>query len=196
MPFIAIQKSTGRKIDISKIANPREVLKSGDCICQLCEQPMMIKAGVIIRHHFAHMPDKECQSMYKKGHPESPDHDFAKREVARVIEDDLSKRLTGFTVDYEVPIEEIKRQADVLVTFPMGWRIAHEVQLAKITIDELEERTNDYLRAGIDVFWWLGKSADTESNRTWCVKRFGFSFRINIVEQEIEDSPLSPAALI
>ncbi|MCK6629037.1 MAG: hypothetical protein L6R45_28140 [Anaerolineae bacterium] len=54
MPFIAINRQTGERIDITKIENPRLHLKRDDQICQLCEQPVIIKAGLITRPHFAH----------------------------------------------------------------------------------------------------------------------------------------------
>ncbi|WP_354010891.1 competence protein CoiA family protein [Endozoicomonas lisbonensis] len=76
----------------------------------------------------------------------------------------------------EYPIHEVKRIADVVFEFPNGWLEAHEVQFSSITPAELEERTNDYKKAGIDVVWWLGKSADTQPNREWVREVFGRSF--------------------
>jgi competence protein CoiA len=78
------------------------------------------------------------------------------------------------TIAYEVPVREVKRVADLLVTFPTGWQVVHEVQLASTTTEDLQRRTNDYTPAGIDVTWWLGKSADTPANREWCQRTFGY----------------------
>ena len=178
MPFIAIDKNSGNRIDILTISNPRKTLKTADCICQLCGERMFIKAGPLIRPHFAHFAD--CNSKYKTGHAETPEHLFAKMELKQLLKEQFSN-LEHIEIDYEVPIPEIKRIADVLVTFPMGWRMAHEIQLANISPDELEERTDDYLRAGIDVYWWLGKSADNLSNRSWCIDKFGFSLSISYI---------------
>jgi hypothetical protein len=69
MPFIAIRKETRERIDITTIANPRAVLKSGECLCQLCGAPMIVKAGLVRQHHFAHIG--QCSSDYQS-HPESP----------------------------------------------------------------------------------------------------------------------------
>ncbi len=63
-------------------------------------------------------------------------------------------------IEYEFPIPEVRRIADVVAKFPNGWIVAHECQLASITVEELEKRTEDYLYAGVDVIWWLGKAAD------------------------------------
>lgn len=184
MPFIAIDKNSGNRIDILTVSNPRTTLKTTDCICQLCGEPMFMKAGPLIRPHFAHYAD--CTSEYKIGHAETPEHLFAKMELKQLLKEQFSN-LEHIEIDYEVPIPEIKRIADVMITFPMGWRMAHEIQLANITTEELEERTNDYLRAGIDVYWWLGKSADNLSNRSWCIDEFGFSLSINfITNRQIE----------
>jgi competence CoiA-like predicted nuclease len=54
MPFIALNRSTEERVDITKIEHPRLHLKSDTLICQLCEQPVIIKAGLLTRPHFAH----------------------------------------------------------------------------------------------------------------------------------------------
>jgi len=176
MPFIAIDKNTGKPIDILEISNPHLTLKKSEFICQLCGEAMFLKAGPILRPHFSHFAD--CKSDYKTGHSETANHLFAKMELKRILRAQFSN-LENIEIEYEVPIPEIKRVADVLVTFPMGWRMAHEIQLSSITLEDLEERTNDYFRGGIDVYWWLGESADIPSNRMWCVKKFGFSLSIS-----------------
>lgn len=176
MPFIARKKSTGERIDITLLSSPREQLQANDCVCQLCGAPLIIKAGLIMRAHFAHAT--LCESDYQS-HPESLAHREAKVFLATHLHESFQE-YTSASIEYEVPIPEVKRVADLLVTFRMGWRIAHEVQLASITTEELELRTNDYERAGIDVVWWLGRSANTVANRAWCYRRFGHAFCLNI----------------
>jgi competence protein CoiA len=175
MAFIAKRKETGERIDITTIEYPREVLKAGDCLCQVCDAPMIIKAGLVRQHHFAHTA--RCTSDYQC-HPESPAHREAKRFLATHLREAFSE-YTHAVIEYEVPIPEVKRIADLLVMFPTGWRVAHEVQLAAITIEQLQERTNDYTLAGIDVVWWLGKSANTLTNREWCRSIFGYALCID-----------------
>ncbi len=175
MPFIALHKDTGERIDITKIAKPRDVLVSGECICQLCRLPMIIKAGLIKRSHFAHA--NSCDTDYAS-HPESPEHRAAKM----FLKEQLPQRYSDYKdadLEYEVPIKEVSRVVDLLATFPKGHKVAHEVQLASITTEQLEERTRDYERAGIDVIWWLGKSANTPANREWCLRTFGITFTID-----------------
>jgi competence protein CoiA len=175
MPFIALDTQTNQRIDITTIEQPRLLLKKEHIVCQLCHKPMLIKAGMIRQAHFAHIATT-CTTEYGI-HPESQAHRDAKVFLAEHLRTAF-KEYTHAVIDYEVPIPEVKRVADLLVTFPTGWRVAHEVQLATITCNELQQRTDDYERAGIDVVWWLGKSANTEANRTWCEKTFGYALTI------------------
>lgn len=175
MPFIALQKDTKDRIDITTLDNPRLVLKSGECVCQLCGAPMTIIAGQIRVAHFRHMA--ACPTEYAS-HPESPQHREAKKFLALHLRTAYAEYTTA-DIEYEVPVPEVKRIADLMITFPMGWRIAHEVQLASITTEILQERTNDYLRAGVDVVWWLGNNANTPANRDWCRDTFGYVLCIN-----------------
>lgn len=174
MPFIALDKTTKERIDITKLDNPREHLRSGDVICQLCESPMIVKAGLIKRHHFAHYA--ECSSDYEQ-HPESEEHLRGKEIVAAQASEWFSE-LTNAKPDYEVRIPEVMRVADVLFQFPNGWRVVCEVQLASITVGQLQQRTDDYLRAGIDVYWFFGKGAASESNLRWSIATFGFALEL------------------
>lgn len=174
MPFVARQRETGERIDITQVQNPRAELRSGDCVCQLCGAPLIIKAGLIRRAHFAHYA--ECVSDYDVP-PETPEHLEAKAQLREYLEHFYADYAQA-TFEFEVPVPEIKRVVDLLVTFPMGWREAHEIQLSGITTEELARRSDDYLRAGIDVVWWLGRSADTTTNRQWCARRFGYSLSL------------------
>jgi competence protein CoiA len=178
MPFIAMLKATGERIDITAIENPRAALTSGECLCQLCRHPMIVKAGLVRQHHFAHVG--RCPSEYLS-HPESPAHWEAKLYLATHLRE-WFKEYSDVHIAYEVPIPEVKRIADILVNFPMGWRVAPRGQLASITTEHLQERINDYTLAGIDVVWWLGKSADTETNRAWCRDTFGFALSLTLYE--------------
>jgi competence CoiA-like predicted nuclease len=176
MPLIARDRQTRDRIDITRIANPRETLKAADIMCQFCEQPMIIRAGLIVRPHFAHKA--ACPTTYI-GHPESTEHLLGKLMVAeRLLQ--YMPDYAAAQIEFEYPIPEVNRIADIMVVFPCGWRVAHEVQLASITTEVLQQRTKDYLNAGIDVFWWLGKHADTPANRAWCEQSSGFSLSLDM----------------
>jgi competence CoiA-like predicted nuclease len=175
MPLVAKSVSTDKRIDITKCENPRLELKKGDLICPLCEQEMVIVQGLKIIPHFRHKA--LCTTHYKQ-HAESIEHLQVKKLIAEQLKEVMSE-YSRAQVEFEYPIPEIQRIIDVAFKFPNGWIVAHEVQLSAITTKELEQRTNDYLKAGIDVFWWLGKSADTETNREWCFDRFGECLQID-----------------
>ncbi len=181
MPFTAIEKNTGHRVNLLRIKHPHAELKAGEYICEICKEPMMIRGGPVIQAHFAHYPDNHSRCPDRE--KETPEHLLAKIEIADALRDGLSEYIDA-QIEEEVWIEEIKRRADVLVIFPMGWRIAHEIQLAYITTEELEARTDDYYRAGVDVVWWFGRAADTESNRRWSLKKFGYSLGLDIETQD------------
>lgn len=176
MPFIAKLISTGERVDITRIENPRQSLRAADIVCQLCGEPMIVKAGLIVRPHFAHKT--QCTSDYA-AHPESLEHLATKRYLADALRAGAPEYF-DVPIDFEVPVPEVRRVADLMITFPTGHRIAHEVQLASITTEELQARTNDYLHAGIDVVWWLGGSADTPANREWTTLNLGAAFYLNL----------------
>ena len=133
---------------------------------------MIIKHGTIPAPHFAHKPDLDCWYA-RECQGETLEHRLAKLSLA----DHLSEWFAEYTTaepQIEVPIHEVQRVADVLFLFPTGWGIVHEVQLAGITVDLLEQRTKDYERAGYDVVWWFGDTALTHSVKDWSMKQYGY----------------------
>lgn len=183
MPWVGLNSETGVRVDISMFDNPRAELPKGKYTCQLCGGELFIRGqhtrrGYAVRAHFYHARD--CDPQYD-AHPESPEHLWGKIHLAEELRKEYGE-YSNPVVELEVPIpmswRKRGRQADILVTWPLGWRVAHEIQLAPITPEELKERTNDYLRAGIDVIWYLGKSADTTANENWCLQTFGVCLTI------------------
>jgi competence CoiA-like predicted nuclease len=164
MPFVARDAETLDRIDITRIENPRRTLQAQRLICQLCEERMIIRQGLVVRPHFAHT--RACSMPYA-AHPESPEHLLGKWHVRAYLRG--QPEFAGTTIELEVPITARQRIADILVTFPQGHRLAVEIQLASITPGELEARSKDYLDDGIDVLWALGKAAAASpSNSQWC----------------------------
>lgn len=171
MAFVAQNKANQARIDITKFAHPREDLSGFEFECRLCKIQMFIRKSPKGRFHFFHK--QTCTSDYQS-HPETPEHLSGKSFVAEYILPKLVE-FSIFDPLFEEPLHEVKRIADIISKFPMGWWVAHEIQLSPITSEKLEERTHDYLSAGVDVIWWFGKSADTQQNREWAVNKFGFS---------------------
>jgi competence protein CoiA len=186
MPFIAIDETTGNRIDITMIEKPRTTLQCGKFICQICRQPLFIRAGDKYLTHFYHRTT--CHSKTRREcEKETPEHLFGKREMMQMLREQFNGQKVK--IEYEFYLEEIDRIADILVIYPMGWRMAHEIQLSNISKEEIEERTNDYESVGIDVVWWLGKKVGIET-RDWCKERFGRIFTITISRDD-EDHAIS-----
>lgn len=183
MPFTAIDTTTGQRIDITKIQYPRKVLTAGKIVCPVCGSPMFIRGGQPnLRTHFVHNKGREdCEyAIYSRG--ETPEHLAAKL----AIRDNLALWFSEYdiaTPEIEVTIPEVKhahhRIADVMFTFPSGWRVAHEVQLASITLESLQQRTEDYAEAGVDVFWWFGREALRQRGvQEWSMDNYGFLLQV------------------
>ncbi|MEO8610104.1 MAG: competence protein CoiA family protein [Chloroflexota bacterium] len=194
MPWIALRASSLERVDITQFEEPRTELRNGDYICQLCGETLHIQGahkrhGDMVRAHFYHARD--CNARYD-AHPESPEHLWAKNYLAQHLRQEyqllqVEQPIVEFEVPIEMPWRAKGRQADVLVTWPLGWRVAHEIQLSPITPDELEERTHDYGQAAIDVVWYLGKRANTDINRDWCLHTFGHVLVMQHYNTEVWD---------
>jgi competence protein CoiA len=175
MGLVAKNIKTDSLIYIFEYENPRQQLNKKDLVCHLCEGELIIKAGLIKMHHFAHKSDCTCD--YER-HPESYEHLYFKKLLSENIGKEFTEYM-GVKPILEYPIHEVRRIADIVFEFASGWLVAHEVQLSAITTETLENRTNDYRNAGVDVTWWLGKSANTEQNRKWCIEKFGECFTLD-----------------
>lgn len=166
---------TNEELDITKIDNPREVIDKKRLCCKFCNGQLSIKQGLLRAKHFFHV--NKCTSDFER-HPESPQHNLGKEIIANHIKTNWEEYGSA-EIKFEYILSEIKRIADIAMIFPSGWIVVHEIQLASITTEHLEKRTNDYRRLGIDTIWWLGKSADSKANQEWCIDRFGFSLSID-----------------
>lgn len=191
MPFIASLKSTGEEVNILRYLHPRNEFPKGSVQCPFCHEDVFIRGGLdkLIRAHFAHYAN-QCNATnidWRSGQQhESTEH----RELKWLIYQDLLLRMPEYFENPDIRIEhpikfgEVFRIADVAVILQTGWTIAHEVQLSKIPLDELYQRTNDYEYAGIEVRWYLGRHARTDENIEWCLRRFGVCYTIDTLRSE------------
>lgn len=173
MPLIGLHRETRERINILTLANPRDELAKGDVLCPLCEEVMYVAQGLIRKPYFSHYAD-QCSSEYHSK-PESAEHRFFKEYLAA----ELSKHVREYSnakVVIEFPVPEAKRVADIAFEFSSGWVVAHEIQLSKITVGEIKERTDDYRKAGVDVYWWLGGAGNSTEANNWCQQEFGGCF--------------------
>ena len=114
--------------------------------------------------HWAHKPNigASCGAA-----EESQFHIRAKLWLRDQLEKKYEERRGNPEVKLEYPIGN--RRADVAVLFPRsGVLQAHEVQLSRIEIHELEERCKDYERQAAEVFWYFGSKARRDPIHKWC----------------------------
>lgn len=181
MPLIAMDKATEERVDITRIENPRMVLKADDLVCPICYSHMIVVSatvlgGAVVRMaHFRHHDLGDCPyTAYGAG--ESEEHRTAKAWLR-----DMLLKESGFKVPVELEyhLPQVGRIADIAQLFPTGWIVVHEIQLASITPETLAARTRDYMEAGCDVIWYLGNNADRPANREWVREFQGFYAQIS-----------------
>lgn len=172
MPLTARVKDTGERISSLDFKTGHEIrlkYKKGDLISPYPDCDTIVtprdRDGFVL--HFVHATAPETSFNH---HPESPEHQRGKRLIAEVFAKELEP-LSDIKILFEYPIGN--RIADVAVVYPTGWVLVGECQLAAITTDELQQRTDDYAANGCDVIWWLGGKADTITNREWTNSLFG-----------------------
>lgn len=141
--------------------------------CPYCDEPLVavreyMREGDWVQAYLRHKG--ECLTTYAH-HPESPEHLAAKKWILKNIAEKMGYDVAS--ADCEVRMPTINRIADVCFTLSNDDRMVHEAQLAAISVDELEARTNDYQSLGYGIVWHFGKSADTGLNRTWAFRRLG-----------------------
>lgn len=162
----------------------REKYKKNTLVCQHCGNFLtpVHRANAVL--HFRHI--HKCTSALEH-HPESAAHIAGKLYLRNQLKKQVDLDCFGIpvTTEYAIPeAGEHGRIADVAAIFPSGYLIVFECQLASIPTENLAKRTEDYLSVGADVYWWLGKSANTEANRQWCVENLGIVGLLDFSEKE------------
>ena len=174
MPFVALHKDSGTRVCILDIENPRIELRHDEFACQSCGETLIVTGGFMrgnahVRPYFRHKT--LCDGKYDS-HPESAEHLAVKQYVARHVHFWYGVNSQNIEVNYEYPISMDWRNkgriADLMVEFKgSGIKDIHEVQLSPITLDDLIQRTEDYLRAGYFVWWYLGEKNDRPELRDY-----------------------------
>jgi len=160
MPFIAVDQQS-KRVDITDYQRPKIELSDQDLFCPYCHIDFIIVSGEKVASHFRHK--QECQNpiaaAYFSG--ETEEH----RQAKTFIKQQFIKELRNYTrlrPELEVLAEPASRIADVMISYPFGYRQAIEIQLSRVSLENIQERTEDYFQAGIDVFWLLGPEAREE----------------------------------
>lgn len=189
-----LTKKTGKRIYAGNYQSRRELAQIGEeLICPITQSKVFYRTnhfrkGRPVQSHFVSTyadsysntdvildPEyfKQKQGFFYPG--ESAEHLDGKEYVSRQVKEvwpEYSDAKIELEYLVKIPRKNKRRIIDVAFVLPFGFIVAHEVQLCSITPDELLERTEDYRCAGIDVVWWLGKSANTQPNRDWYYEYF------------------------
>ena len=130
----------------------RELSDARSLTCPGCGGVVILHAGAVRAHHFAHLPGAACSLPVSE--PETEEHRAGKLLIAEWLRDGLS----GADVRIEAFLPETNQRADVLAVLPDRSRIALEYQCAPLTAREWRRRHRQYRDAGIRDLWLLGGS--------------------------------------
>jgi hypothetical protein len=121
--------------------------------CPGCGAVVVLHAGSVRAHHFAHLPGAVCTLPVPE--PETEEHRAGKLLIAAW----LRIAIPNAEVIVEAPIAETGQRADVLLlTHDPERRVAIEFQCANLSLPEWRRRHRAYRDAGILDLWLLGGS--------------------------------------
>ncbi len=120
--------------------------------CPGCGGAVVLHAGVVRAHHFAHLPGAVCSLPVSE--PETEEHRAGKLLLAEW----LRRCLPEADVLIEAFLPATNQRADVLAVLPDHSRIALEYQCAQLSAREWRRRHRQYREAGIRDLWLLGGS--------------------------------------
>ncbi|PHM39288.1 putative competence protein [Xenorhabdus mauleonii] len=126
----------------NKIIIARDAQKPGDFHCPECFEPLTLRKGSIKTHHFAHRSSSNCG--YGKG--ESERHMDLKMQVF----DSLLGHPNVEHVELEKSLGRVR--ADVFANIS-GTQVAIEIQISKVSIEDLVRRTQAYAEQDIALIW-------------------------------------------
>lgn len=147
--LVGLNNKTRQKVyAFQNVEYIKKLVKDKKIVCQECGEPLILKAGPIKTHHFAH--DK-CVCTYKYGEPETENHIRGKIEMQK----HLKILFPNSKVEIEYKVEETNQRTDVMVIHPNGERWAFEIQCSRISVATLIERSKLYQSAGVIDSWFL-----------------------------------------
>lgn len=134
----AIHERSGHKVEADAAHK-----EDAPFLCPACGQVAILKKGRIVCHHFAHKPPVTCD--YGSG--ETEQHRLAKKEIAAALRE--KKHVKSVEIERRLgPVV-----ADVYCEYVAFTSLAIEVQISKLTMQQIIERTNAYYDLGITVLW-------------------------------------------
>lgn len=134
----------------------RDLNKEENYYCPACKSPVHLKAGSIMRPHFAHYQNSNCD-VFSEG--ETAEHIEGKQQLKEWLE------TADIPVDLEAYLPGLKQRPDLLMELE-DRKIALEFQCSQIPIHKIIERTQGYLENGYEVIWILGKNFEWKNQLT------------------------------
>jgi competence protein CoiA len=131
-----------RRSDHAKVIAAYAQRADAPFFCQSCEREVTLRKGDIKTHHFAHKPPVTCA----RGRGESEQHLRAKL----AIYDGL--RREAHVTELEVEKDLGSSIADVYARIA-GVPVAIEIQRSNLSVRDINARTLNYHRKGIEVLW-------------------------------------------
>lgn len=155
--LVAIRSDTSDRITVGDL--PLDVLRhlSDERLlrCPHCSELLMLKAGPIRIHHFAHTNLELCAVIDHE--PETDEHRQGKLLLYQQF------RYGAALAMLECHLPATDQRADVLVAMPDGQRYALEFQQANNSTERWLERHVLYRGQGVNDIWFLGQVRYQES---------------------------------
>ena len=131
-----------RNRDHQKVLAGQELKSNLPFSCPVCKDEVILRQGSIKIAHFAHKPPVSC----KYGSGESESHMRAKIEIY----ENLIKSQYVTKCEMERYLETVRPDISCYI---QGVPVAIEVQISKLSLEEIIYRTIEYGRKGIYVLW-------------------------------------------
>ncbi len=131
-----------RNHDLHKVLAGQELKSNRPFSCPICKDEVILRQGPIKIAHFAHKPPVLC----KYGSGESESHMRAKIEIY----ENLIKNRHVTKCEMERYLETVRPDISCYIK---GIPVAIEIQISKLSLEEIIYRTIEYGRKGIYVLW-------------------------------------------
>ncbi|WP_307976308.1 competence protein CoiA family protein [uncultured Streptococcus sp.] len=130
----------------------------GVYFCPGCQTAVRLKAGKIMRPHFAHVNLESCD-FYNEN--ESAEHLNLKAGL-----------FNSLASTEQVVVEQVLPDLNQIADLMVNSKLALEVQCSRLSEERLRERTHTYHQAGYQVRWLLGKKLWLAGRLTSLHKQF------------------------
>lgn len=175
MPFVVEQISTGKRIcafDYENTQQIRDSFQASDIRCPFCKAEMILVGSNLKAIHWRHRAKMSTCPSVREG--ESLLHFMAKKRQFEILK--AKSEIGRYTVQVEYRFPDAGKNgriADIAMFCSDGSIVVIEIQLSKISVEELEARTADYLEQGIFCIWVFGETALDANVMRWSYINFG-----------------------